>query len=700
MTFKVSGHRPAYRICISIFLTGLMLAGSAGAADITNVVGGNSASNELLGLDFDAQIATVLNDDKNTRVSLKSFDFFDDLCKGRLDVVAADTNPGEVILYENGFGTSSTVCSGAGCPSRPDGISLSDKRVMAVADTGQGGDSTPSVWFFPPEHSAEATSCDDGDGFGPFSAPASTGQLRVCDGSSCDPVTGVLDTEFVSVPGGGLRPGDLVFISANPTTIARLTSDQVDQLLAGGSASSTDAQILANLSELGGVDPAALAFIPNTAAVGNATVSESEDLLVAGVNGLIGKLRFLSVGGIPTISELVPNYLGVDLGNGPLGIAAGIVDRETFIVVAVRNGGSFLKVPLEDIGVGAPDLEPVSPPWSEITSGIQNPQGVAINTKAVAAENCDTNNQDPNNIGCNVRNTLDLLYTQNIVLCTGTNDPPDCVPNDTILANIQVVEDPRNSARDISFSDLGLDGGYVVPAACQGLELADDGISVLVVADITKQFPIEPGDYVQVIERVEQILPQLAACDVVGTRVFYRPVLSFGQPEGNALHDITVDCDNPSRSIGRDNSPLVFCADAFFDPNRNGAPKGRAAKGIASETAQRLDYLEDTINALSDSAITGLKADLLDFVDAARGFIKKKKFVEISAQMDAGAEYVYSNKIAFEAVAPLPAGPDATAYGDLLGRFLSLAFFSFETATGGDYCAPDVGLSGIPCQAP
>ena len=43
--------------------------------------------------------------------------------------------------------------------------------------------------------------------------------------------------------------------------------------------------------------------------------------------------------------------------------------------------------------------------------GVQNPQGVAINTKAVAAENCDENTIE-GQLGCNVRNTLDLLAVQ------------------------------------------------------------------------------------------------------------------------------------------------------------------------------------------------------------------------------------------------------------------------------------------------
>ena len=184
---------------------------------------------------------------------------------------------------------------------------------------------------------------------------------------------------------------------------------------------------------------------------------------------------------------------------------------------------------------------------------------------------------------------------------------------------------------------------------------------------------------------------------MLGTRIYHRPVITVDQPEGNALHDITVDCDNPSRSLGRDNSPLVFCSDAFYDPNRSGAPKGRAAKNLQKETTTRLDYLEESVDSFTNHwAVDGaLETALLDFVDNARGFIKKKKFVEISSEMTAGACEIYASLGNFETTSP--ANGDPTAYGDLLGRFLSLAFFTFETAAGGDYCAPDVGLSGISC---
>ena len=694
-----------------------MVAGSAAAAKIENVIGGNSASNELLALNFDQLIATALNTDANTRASLRSFDFFDDTCNKRLDVVVADTNRGDLLLYVNGKGNSSYICQGGNgttCPSRPDGISLSDKRVMAVADTGTAG-GTPAVWLFSPEANATSTSCPSaGDDFGPFSAPRSTGRLSVCSGGNCAPVGGISDTEFVRVPGGGFNAGDLLVVTTNPTTLSRLTKAQVEALrTAPSSASGTNAQVLVSASGFAGENPVALAFVPNTAGVGtNDALSESEDLLVAGTNGRIIKIRFRSSGGTPVVSSYNGNFLGVSLGNGPLGVAAGIVEKQLFMVVADRQRGSFLKVPLQP-GTATPEVQPpvcadsTCSNWPVIKDGVQNPQGVAINTKAVAAEDCDNNNQDQNQIGCNIRNTLDLLYSQDIVSCDDEPNNPNCV-NDTILAGIQVVDDPRNgNLRDISFSQLGLEGNYVVPASCKGLQLSDDGRYVLVVVDINKQFRVEPGEVVLATEQAEKLLPQLAACSVIGTRIYHRPTFSDYpyQPEGNALHDITIDCQNPSRSLGRDNSPLVFCADANYDASRNGAPKGGDAKRLQSEAFARLGYLRDAINAMDDNAINGLKPALQTYVSNAEGYIKKKKFTEASAEMDLGAIYVHQNLSSFQAVTkstpPAPPDPDETAYGDLLGRFLSTALFLYETVggPGNDYCVPgDIPIEGLACQ--
>ena len=342
-----------------------------------------------------------------------------------------------------------------------------------------------------------------------------------------------------------------------------------------------------------------------------------------------------------------------------------------------------------------------------IKDNVQNPQGVAINTKAVSAEDCDNNDQD-DQTGCNIRNTLDLLYTQNIVSCDAFPDDPNCV-NDTILASIQVVDDPRNgNLRSVTFQQLGLEGDYVVPASCKGLQLSDDGRYVLVVADINKDFRVDPGQYVLYTERAEQLLPQLAACNFIGTRIYHRPTTSDYpyQPEGNALHDITMDCQNPSKSLGRESSPLVFCADAYFDPARFGAPKGKDAKLIQEESLARLGYLRAAINSLTDNAITGLKSALLAYVSNAEGYIGKKKFAEASAEMDLGAIYVYQSRDSrfanvTKSTPPAPVNPDETAYGDLLGRFLNAAFFMYETATGGDYCVPSaIPIQGLACQSP
>jgi hypothetical protein len=695
----------------------LTATGLAGAAEIAEIIGGNSANNSLLKLDFEDGTATQLNDDATSLASIRSFDFFDDVCRGRLDTIVADSNRGDILLYPNGAGTGERICEngdGISCPRRPDGISLSDKRTMAIGETSGGGVAA-AIYLFAPEKTADdRPNCGDFDGYGPFRPAVSTGQLVLDDGSDT-PIGSILDTEFVRVPGGGLNAGDLVFISDSPVTISRLKKEEIDSLLRGAPFDGK-ADVLVSTAELSGVDPAALAFIPNSAGVGtNDDLSESEDLLVAGTNGLVGQFRFRSLGGMPTISEFNNNYLGVDLGNGPLGIAAGILKGETFLVVAVRNGGLFLKVPLEDVGDNAPDVQPVAcddsqcSNWPIITDGVQNPQGAAVNTKAVAGDDCDGGAGDEGDPGdqqdgCNIRNTLSLLYSQDIEVCQNPGndpslptDPLNCIDDDTILAGIQVVPDPRNGALEsISFADLELDGDYVVPANCQGLQLADDGQSVLVVANITKSFAIEPANTVQITEQVTKILPQLADCNQLGTRIYYRIESGNLSPEGLALHDITVNCANPSRSVGPDNSPTVFCRDPRYDPTRKRGPKGKDAAAFQADTAELLSYLESNINEVSgQNSLPDLTA-LQTYIDNARALLRKKKWVEIAAEMTAGACSVYDMKAVFNSATVYPY---TVAYGDLLGRFLATAFFTYETTYGGDYCAPGLDL-GIGCGQP
>ena len=661
-----------------------------GLPTVLDAVGGNSANNQVFYLDFLAETAVRIDDDATGRSSLRSFEFFKNTCAKRLDLVAADTNRGELLLYQNSVGAEIVnSCDNGSCPARPDGLSSSNERLMAVADTGTAR-TIPALWFYEPRD------CDAGvDDPWPFKTPKTGGQLLIGTGGAATPVTGIADTEFVKVLGGGLNAGDLLVITAGPAAIARVPREDISALLNGGG-SLAAAQILADESDFGGQEPTGMAFVPGTAGIGSASdnLSESEDLLVTLSGGTVLKLTFKQDAQLAR--TVVAESFLEGLGNGALGIAAGTRDDDTFMVIADRNQGKFLRYTLDvviDDDDGAVSLALSDEMPRTIASDVQNPQGVAFNSDAYDASKCDASQG-----GCRIRRTVDLEFTQDLQTQATFS---------TIFANIFVVPDTRRGRGEtLKLSEVSseFDDRLEVPASCTGFSLPDDpNASVLVVLNINNDVEITPGEFVQTRELVNQIIPQLGDCSDTGARLFYHPD-AFGttEPEQGVLYDTTYSCKNPSRSISREYSPVVICADAFYGALNTKGKGSFSKKAIQAEVNQRADHLQAVVAELAET--NPVLADTLFLrIENARQFVKRSDYLAVSAEFNAGAEHIAASKDAFTG---LGYSGRASLYGDLLGRFLALAFFTRESLSGGDFpfsladstiiCGVEGGLEGCP----
>ena len=670
------------RVCLSGACALALIAAPAVAQQapiVLDVVGGNSSNNRMLWLNFDGGSAVPLNDDASSRVSLRSFEFFKNTCDTRLDVVAADTNRGELVLYPQGRGTSTVLpCPGGQCPSRPDGLSSSNERLMAAADTGAAG-TTPSVWIYEPADCGQAS---------PFKAPKSGGALAVQGASGpATPVGGIADTEFVKVLGGGLSAGDLLVLTTSPPTIARISRTQISNLI-GGSGNLAVAEILVDQGQFGGQTPTGMAFVPGTAGIGaQDNLSESEDLLVALAGGRVLKITFRQQ--TATLQKSYDASLFLDgLGNGSLGIAAGTREADTYMVIADRQQGRFLRYRLNVASNGSLDGY-FSP--EVIQSGIQHPQGVAINSDAYAASNCTGGD------GCEVRRTVQLQF--NTLQDLGLN---------TVFANIFVVPDTgrdRNGFLQLSGVSPEFDSRFRVPPSCRGFPLPDEpDTSVLIVLDINTDVRLDPGEFVQTREQLTQAIPQLnQSCEESGARLFYHPEEFHPnrEPEQGRLYDITYNCTNPSRSIGREYSPIVVCANPLYLEIRASTKpiRGKLAKTVEAEVNQRTDNLQKVINTLP-SGFSDLRAELTGYLTEAKKLVKRGNYVAASEEYDKGAISVAGAK------GQLETGVPATTYGDLLSRLLALGFFTYEALAGGDLkygvpsavCGVEGQLEG--CTAP
>ncbi|HUG97623.1 MAG TPA: hypothetical protein VMQ83_00425 [Gammaproteobacteria bacterium] len=706
----MNAARQGWRAAVLLTCAGLLAAPAGAAPPVLDIVGGNSANGNLLWLDFDNGVAETVNTDANERVSLRSFYFFKNTCGGvSLDVIAADTNSGTLIRYPSGQGTGTDVCVNGACPARPDGLSSSNERLMAVAEIGTAGQ-LPAVWFLRP---AACGSNNGAPAGGPFEPGVQTGQFKVGSGGAATPVGGIADTEFVRVPGGGLAAGDSLVLTINPTTIARIRRADIKALLdSGGSVKPTDIDIVVDQSFFGTEKPTGLAFVPGTAGIGAVdTASESEDLLVTLAGGRVLKLTFeLSGSSValkptsqPGATPLEQRVFISGLGNGPLGVAAGTRRDNTYAVIADRQQGTFYRYGLHVNPDGGlclraprPGFEPTAQvpcddggtlDRASVTSGVQNAYGAAINSDAYAANECSRSSG-----GCQIRKTVELLFSEEILS-----------EDQTVFANIYVINDPRSSSSETLNLNHAIPGvfdpRFTIPATCRGFKVPDDpSTSILLVLDIKKSFDILQGEFAQAKETVEQIIPEFSGCETTGARLFHHPDPGINgnfvapAPENGVLRDATFFCSNPSRSITPTFSPLVFCEESLYQEVRasGGRLKGKLAKAAEEGINLRIDSLQQVINALPatlpSTHCKTLKADLTGFLNAASKDIKRN-IGSVYQQFDNGAKSVFACRSDIAGL-PVVSGRPATLYSDLLARFMAAAFYSRETIFGGQhkYC--------------
>ena len=376
------------------------------------------------------------------------------------------------------------------------------------------------------------------------------------------------------------------------------------------------------------------------------------------------------------------------LGNGTLGIAAGTQGEATYIAIADRQQGTFLRY---EVGLknsssgngGPPLLEVINGPDS-IKSGVQHPQGVAINSDAYDASRCAIEG------GCVVRRTVRVEYVN--------QEFGDSL--DTMFANIFVVPDTPDRRDRNGFMSLNqhvsdrFDQRFRIPPSCRGFPTPQDPANtVLVVLDINTTVTPVAGAFVQTQELLNQIIPGIGTCDETGARLFYHPDAFSAQsePERGTLYDTTYICTNPSRSISREQSPMVICADDYFKLVRNSDRiTGQLARQVRQEVEARIANLKTVVGNLSDASLRGQLTTILnDTEKLVKG--GNPDYIAASAKLDEGAVLVAKNKgnnDPFEAGITTDSKNRDTLYGDLLGRFLALAFFTKESLGQQTYAVP------------
>ena len=226
----------------------------------------------------------------------------------------------------------------------------------------------------------------------------------------------------------------------------------------------------------------------------------------------------------------------------------------------------------------------------------------------------------------------------------------------------------------------------MIPSTLLGYPLAD-GRRVLILIDVQKFFDLEPEAWVEFQEVSGGLIQEAGNCRATSNRLYYHPGPGINvRPDLDRYHDISIICENPSRGLGRDNSPVVFGASTFGERLRAGEDINDAGyrADVKAEVTKRLnDLLVIALRSRGFPADDALKSALLTLINQARAAIANDQFPEGSDFCDAGAQLLAANRGALTR---------PTEIGDLLGRLLNCAFFIEEEILGNVYEPPDIGL--------
>lgn len=660
MHYFATGRGPevSARHCVAILAISLLIIWPAisGAQTPTEAFGVDSNGNSLVGLDFETGIGDIVNSDGGDYEKLRSLETVANICASRLDVVVADPNGGSIRRYQQGSDTADLeLCSASDpdCPQEPTGLSLSIGAVLGAVDNGyrleteSGWHETTAVWVFP------TLDCP-ADGYG----DAVLIDTDVClpgDASGCREVHRVVDTEFIDSPREGFNPGDLLVLTSNPDAILRYPASEIACRIDDSCPGPVEPDVIFRFNDGLLRAPTGLASLP-----------EEKELLMALKAGRILAFR-LEDGEAVRLDSPFATHLGL----GTAGIDAGVFDETEIAVVAQRFFGKFLRF---EVGRDPHTGDPFGVLAGVVDTHVFSPRDAAVNANLVDAEDCADNSED---LGCLIGDGASRIFY---------NGQDEVEGN--VLGDAQLIFDPRSLSdiRDLPYSEIGLPGGLVIPSTVLGFPL-DDGRRVLILIDVQKFFDLEPAAWVEFEEGAANLIQEASDCRLTGNRLYYHPGVDIRvRPDLERYHDISIICENPSRGLGRDNSPVVFGSSTFVERLNAGEnitdPPYQA--DVKAEATSRLnDLLLVTLRARGFPLGDPLRGDLLTLINQARSSLASDLFADASGFCDAGAVLLADNRGSLSV---------PTEIGDILGRLLNCAFFIEEEIRGNVYVPPDIGL--------
>jgi hypothetical protein len=620
MRITRSESRKPFALTAVLGVFSLFIAAGA-QAQALRVTAANASNSAVYDVTFAGSggSISILNNDANQHVSLRSLVFIPNTATGQIDLLVSDTARGEILRYANSTGAATVVWStaiGPG-PTYPDGLSVDGDGNLFVASSASGN-KTAELWVFPRD----------------LSLPAGFQTPRLVDRSFGGlAVQSLEETLIARTTSNAAAAGDLLVLVGSPAAVLVYSSAGVQGVINGSGPISPARTLISSAQFPAGVAPGGMDFWP-----------ADNSLLITTASGTLLRYSFT-----PTSAIRGPDF-ATGLGNGKFKVKTGVQASAPLAFVANNNGGEILKFGAPPVGGGS------NPALATVTSGVQRPQGLAASNLAAtdAAECLESAG------GCELLGNV-LKHT---------------VSGPTTLSGY-VIEDVCIVPKDPRITQFGSCTGHSLPVAqvcagfgdtvipdymCGGSGSSTKGFAL--VKSISNSLNAAKGALIA-NEAFSEGLLAGANPPCPTTVLGWAPTEGEGSVvEGNTMLELTSGCGS-SRIISRGLS--VWGIGLVL--NEAALPGKNATDARVKFAAAKYDTLNSTI-ALATIQAT-FRSTLSACMTSSRTLFDKKKYAPAAAQLVSCDSLVAANEVAFSASGNNP-NPSAEIRGRIANLHLTI----------------------------
>lgn len=541
MTSEDRPRKSSVRAATFFMLSALSLYATAIHAQALRITAANSSNSAVYDVNFSGTSGsiTTLNTDQSDHVSIRSLVYVRNTTTNTIDLLAADSSRGQLLLYPAGVGVATVVwdtTQSAG-PMYPDGLSVDADGNLFVVSSAPGGQPA-QLWVLPHNDPSRT------GGYGlPRLIDSTFGGLAV---------QRLAETLVARAPVGTVGLSDLLVLASEPATVLVYSAARIASVIAGSPEIDPSSTLISASQFPVGAVPGGLDYWP----------LDSTMLITTG-DGRI--LRYAGAVRLPDFAS--------GLGNGEYKVRTGWESGQAFAFVAKNNGGKILK--FRDGGG-------TNPPVATVTGGVQSPQG--LTTTNMAAANAVTCLDSSG--GCDVLGGVLKHNIKNLSSLSGTISEDICI----------VQTDPRITlygtctAHSLPVSQVCAGfGSTVIPdTLCGGAGRTTKGFALIK----SSSPPIAKGALVSNKGDIESVLGATSNLPCPQTVLAWAPTPGEGTiAEDNAISEITSGCGSTYGNTYADSTWAIGLV------LNEGALTGTG--GLVGFASTKYKYLNATINSAS-----------------------------------------------------------------------------------------------------